>query len=705
MPESLGRRIPVPSGRGVRQYISQAVGLGDIGIESGFDTSPESLYTKAASVINSRSSKSAWSALPKNPSKQSIKQIYRKESMKLHPDYGGTPEQFQSLQSSYKDVLRRYNFDSVLPRLDARQAPKTQGKTPGQPCGNGWISAGFKCDPEKAKTAGARLRNPENSAVKSRFVDRMRKAKGLGAGPRDKQMSDRVAKRIAEKTKEEIAQPTKSKTSEPKERHRTMAKSVTSIEGLTSRMKAFENMAKSPSLNEKGRENASQIVQAFKEEIATREIKPLKLVRGAIATQSAIKNKNPKTPQRLLSKEEIDKRVEESMGKREADIKSEKLQATLKFIGSDPVARSLTDKSKRTIIKLPPTLSVSPAIAEIFSLYENNRPIPNGKYGVGKSTISRINPPSKKHSWGSVSVRSEFEDGSAQSDVFDLPVLRDRISKAQREAPDSIPMNEPTRSRAARSQNSTQKQGKTIKRGGSTLWKGRNGQHYSIDSSDLSDRADTGMGVRFAGRNTGILVDADSRSEAISKARKKKKRGGDKVEEVWTLTAAQKAQSAKGAWVGTVGRDERHLASEGRRGQGPKPNAYRADTKSGKPGKKCKGGYTSSDNDCADDKPGPMEKAFKKEAAKRKKSPTSAKTIDTGAKSRIAGLIKKLEQSNKAERGRLPEHLRSLSTESKPVIKGGSPQSRIKRLLSSLENLDKPLDQDFGKELIKRGKK
>jgi hypothetical protein len=363
-----------------------------------------------------------------------------------HSDYGGTPEQFQSLQSSYKDVLRRYNFDSVLPRLDARQAPKTQGKTPGQPCGNGWISAGFKCDPEKAKTAGARLRNPENSAVKSRFVDRMRKAKGLGAGLRDKQLSDRVAKRIAEKAKEAIAQPTKSKPSEPKARHRTMAKSVTSIEGLTSRMKAFENMATSPSLNEKGRENASQIVQAFKEEIAAREIKLLKLVRGVAATQSAIKTKNPKTAQKA---------------------------------------------------------------AELL------------REGVG--------------------------------------------------SPDTPQQHE---------------QGKTIKRGGSTLRKGRNGQHYSIDSSDLSDRADTGMGVRFAGRNTGILVDADSRSSAIAKARKKKKRGGDAVEEVWALTSAQKAQSDKGNWVRTVGKDERHLASEGRRGQGPKPKAYRVDTKLGTRGKK-----------------------------------------------------------------------------------------------------------------------
>jgi hypothetical protein len=505
--------------------------------------------------------------------------------MKLHPDYGGTPEQFQSLQSSYKDVLRRYNFDSVLPRLDARQAPKTQGKTPGQPCGNGWISAGFKCDPEKAKTAGARLRNPENSAVKSRFVDRMRKAKGLGAGPRDKQMSDRVAKRIAEKTKEAIAQPTKSKTAEPKARHRTMAKSVTSIEGLTSRMKAFENMAKSPSLNEKGRENASQIVQAFKEEIATREIKPLKLVRGVAATQSAIKTKNPKTAQKAAEL------LREGVGLPKTPQKSSLIKRADKkiFVVGDADIKTMLKTPKKVSF---PNGAIATAVPESSVVY--------GTYGV-KEYMFRLGDQKRMLPAYGLSKFLE-QDNTAKVEMYTTDDLREpdgygRIAAyaggkgLNAEIPDG-----------------------TVKMGDRTLFRS-NGQNYSIDSRD------------------------------------------------------------------------------------------RADTKSGKTGKKCKGGWTSSDNDCADDKPGPMEKAFKKEAAKRKKSPTSAKTIDTGAKSRIAGLIKKLEQSNKAERESLSEHLRSLPTESKPVIKGGSPQSRIKRLLSSLENLDKPLDQDFGKELRKRGKK
>lgn len=397
-----------------------------------------------------------------------------------------------SRQSSSKNVLSRYHFDSVLPRLDARQAPKLKDpkkKVPGQPCGNGWISAGYKCDPEKTKAAGARLRNPENSAAKARFTERMRKARGFNMGPRDKQMSDRVAKRIADKLaekKEAIAQstqPAKSNAPEPKARHRTMAKSIPDVGGLTSRMIAFENMANSPRLNEKGRLNASQIVQAFKEEIASREIKPLKLAQGIVTTQSAIATKSPA-------------------------------------------------KAKRG--------------AELL------------RKGVG------------------------------------LP-------------------------------KTPQRQGETVKRGGSTLWRGRNGQHFSIDSSDLSDREDRKQVANSAGKIPG-----------------KKCKGG-------YISANYRCSTEASTVTNARGETGRKLTAEGKKAA--EDLAARVRSQRGlKPIEpKSEAGLMAS---------------FLKEAESRRRSPLSTKTIDTGAKSRISGLIKKLEDMNKRDRESLPENLR----DKKPII-------------------------------------
>jgi hypothetical protein len=218
------------------------------------------------------------------------------------------------------------------------------------------------------------------------------------------------------------------------------------------------------------------------------------------------------------------------------------------------------------------------------------------------------------------------------------------------------------------------------------------------------DRADAGMGVRFSGRNTGILVDADSRSEAISKARKKKKRGGDKVEEVWALTPAQKAQSDKGNWVRTVGRDERHLASEGRRGQGPKPKAYKNDARQapkarGKtPGQPCGSGWISAQYKCAPDKA--------KVAAERLKSPEGkdAKSRFTKRMRKAKGLsmgAREQQMSDRFSKAIESKNSADLTSEFAAEVnkrKGG--KQRISELLDKLSDPNK--NPDFTPEALSK---
>ena len=90
-----------------------------------------------------------------------------------------------------------------ISREDARQAPKTKGKTPGQPCGGGWISANYQCSPDKVKQAANLLKGKDEKSVtrKSRFTQRMRNAKGLTGGDRTKQRSQRLADKILPKYK------------------------------------------------------------------------------------------------------------------------------------------------------------------------------------------------------------------------------------------------------------------------------------------------------------------------------------------------------------------------------------------------------------------------------------------------------------------------------------------------------------------------
>jgi hypothetical protein len=81
--------------------------------------------------------------------------------------------------------------------------------------------------------------------------------------------------------------------------------------------------------------------------------------------------------------------------------------------------------------------------------------------------------------------------------------------------------------------------------------------------------ADVGWLVFFEGRRTGVAVAAETRSQAISKARKRKKRGGEKVVSARKLTAAETKTAAAGKWIKS--RPPGFIPSM--RGKGPKPNA------------------------------------------------------------------------------------------------------------------------------------
>jgi hypothetical protein len=91
-------------------------------------------------------------------------------------------------------------------------------------------------------------------------------------------------------------------------------------------------------------------------------------------------------------------------------------------------------------------------------------------------------------------------------------------------------------------------------------------------SRDLKPRKKRGKAVFFEGRRTPILVNAESRSEAISKARKLKRRGGDKVIQTRNLSSKEEDLAKKGKWVRArpKGYDINKL-----RGYGPKPKAYK----------------------------------------------------------------------------------------------------------------------------------
>jgi hypothetical protein len=77
-------------------------------------------------------------------------------------------------------------------------------------------------------------------------------------------------------------------------------------------------------------------------------------------------------------------------------------------------------------------------------------------------------------------------------------------------------------------------------------------------------------GVWFKGRRTPVVVNANSRQEAINKAKQNKKRGGNKVVSVRNLKGKDLRTANKGRWVRTGPNGEKPGESN-LRGYGPKP--------------------------------------------------------------------------------------------------------------------------------------
>ena len=91
-----------------------------------------------------------------------------------------------------------------------------------------------------------------------------------------------------------------------------------------------------------------------------------------------------------------------------------------------------------------------------------------------------------------------------------------------------------------------------------------------------SKASHSGWLIYFEGRRTPVAVSASDRSEAISKARGLKKRGGEGVVSARHANEQERAQAAKGKWIRTGPNGEKPGESK-LRGQGPKPKAYKGD--------------------------------------------------------------------------------------------------------------------------------
>lgn len=78
--------------------------------------------------------------------------------------------------------------------------------------------------------------------------------------------------------------------------------------------------------------------------------------------------------------------------------------------------------------------------------------------------------------------------------------------------------------------------------------------------------------VYFVGRRTPVAVSAESRSNAVSKARENKQRGGDEVKSVRLATPEERSTAAGGGWIRTGPNGEKPGESK-LRGYGPKPNS------------------------------------------------------------------------------------------------------------------------------------
>jgi hypothetical protein len=95
-----------------------------------------------------------------------------------------------------------------------------------------------------------------------------------------------------------------------------------------------------------------------------------------------------------------------------------------------------------------------------------------------------------------------------------------------------------------------------------------------VDGQELLEsatgRSDDGWLVYFGGRRTPVAVSASDRNEAISKARKLKRRGGENVVSARLANESERKTAASGGWVRSGPNGEAPGKSK-LRGHGPKP--------------------------------------------------------------------------------------------------------------------------------------
>ena len=86
--------------------------------------------------------------------------------------------------------------------------------------------------------------------------------------------------------------------------------------------------------------------------------------------------------------------------------------------------------------------------------------------------------------------------------------------------------------------------------------------------------------VFFGGRRTGIAVRAETRSNAISKARSKKRRGGSNVVAARKMSKSERKIAGKGRWVRTGPKGQKAGYNKSKRGYGPKPKTSKRPSRS-----------------------------------------------------------------------------------------------------------------------------
>lgn len=138
----------------------------------------------------------------------------------------------------------------------------------------------------------------------------------------------------------------------------------------------------------------------------------------------------------------------------------------------------------------------------------------------------------------------------------------------------------------------------------------------AVSYTGLNDRADASEAskpylVWFSGRRTPIAIRAKGSSQAVSKARKLKRRGGDAVAKVRQATESEQKTAASGGWIRTGPNGEKPGYNKNKKGFGPTPKrdsggrepeldeeSDRSVTDSEGRGERCGEGWISPGEDC-----------------------------------------------------------------------------------------------------------